>query len=155
MRKMRSSFSISSTMASLSASRKPTVRGIGPLLLVRELGKAFEGQFGALVGELHRLLDLLCDLLLDGDDVLLVHLRPHEQVASVRDRIALLPLLDLFLRPVEAGVGHGVTAKAVGDDLDQRRDRFVAGPADCLANALAHADDVVAVEAIARNAVAE
>src|SRR3954452_788570 len=98
MRKMRSSFSISSTMASLSASRKATVRGIGPLLLVRELGKAFEGQLGAFLGELHRLFDLFGHLLLDREDVLLVHLRAHEQFASVRDRVPLLPLLDFFLR---------------------------------------------------------
>jgi hypothetical protein len=75
--------------------------------------------------------------------------------ATAAQRIALLPLLDLFLRAVEAGVAHRVTAEAIRHDLDEGG--FVGGarPVDRLGDAALHLHDIIAVEAVARHAVAD
>ena len=64
-------------------------------------------------------------------------------------------LLELLGRAVLARVAHRVAAEAVGAHLDQRRLAVRARALDGLGEAIAHLEDVLDEEAVARHAVAE
>ena len=70
------------------------------------------------------------------------------------DRIALAPVLDLLLRPVEIGVGHRVGAEAVGAELHQARALAAAHRLDPALRGVAHGEDVHPVDALRGHAVA-
>ena len=55
-----------------------------------------------------------------------------EDLAEEQDRVVAHHLLDLLLRAVLAGVGHGVAAVAVGLDLEERRALLLARAVDRL-----------------------
>src|SRR5687767_14469578 len=109
----------------------------------------------ALLGELHGVGDLGLDLLVDPSELVLFAARGEEALARDAQGIALLlALLDLFARAVLAGIRHRVAAEAVRDDLDERRALAAARAIDRLRDAIPDDDRVLAVEAIARHAVA-
>src|SRR4029078_13206091 len=95
------------------------------------------------------------DLGLERFELVFGHAELGEARARAVERIAPLPLLDLFLRAVEARVAHRVAEEAIRDDLDQRRLARGAGALDGLGDAALDIDDVIAVEAIARHAMRE
>src|SRR4026209_1481951 len=102
---MDSSRSISSTMASRSASRNEMTRASGFDIVHHRLGS----RKRRLLRELHRILHLRPDLVVDGLDLLRV--RDPEALDALRqdeNRIALHPLLDLFLRAVLGRIGNRV-----------------------------------------------
>src|SRR6185436_9438657 len=107
---MFGSRSISSTIASRSASRKLRVRVSGIDVLQQRLGSRDRRPLRELDRVLHARLGLVVDpaeLLLVGDP------EPEYPLPEHADRVALHPLLDLFLGSVLGCVGHRVTAEAV------------------------------------------
>ena len=114
-----------------------------------------ERRRGALVRELHRLVDDLDRLAVQFLEALLVQVAGLLQELRVGlDRVALAPLLHLLLGPVDLGVGRGVAAEAVGERLDQRGLAILARHAQVLGDALAHRQHVHAVDPLAGHAEA-
>src|SRR2546425_13296365 len=109
MRKIEESRSISSTMASRSASRNVMTRGSG----IHVLGDRLRRRERRLLGELDGVLDLRLDVvversaLLGAGDAERLHALPEDV-----DRLALHPLLPPFLAAVLGGVCHHVAASA-------------------------------------------
>src|SRR5262245_57363819 len=107
---MASSRSISSTIASRSASRSVITRGSDIDVLLHRLRRGRWRGLGERDRVLDRRLGLVVDLLqaLLGRDAERLHALPQDV-----DGIALHPLLHLFLGAILGRVGHGVPAEAV------------------------------------------
>src|SRR5262249_60755448 len=130
MRKIEGSRSISSTIASRRASRKLSVRGSRIDVLLDGFGRGQWRFLGEADGVLHLRLRLVVETL-----QLLVG-RDAERVDALRedgDRIALHPLLHLFLGAVLGRVGDRVAAEAVRLGLGEEREGLVAGAVDRMA----------------------
>src|SRR5438093_9131495 len=127
MRKIDGSRSISSTMASRSASRNVTTRGSG----IHVLGDRLWRRERRLLGELDGVLDLRLDVVVERPELLGAGdaERLHALAEDV-DRIALHPLLHLLLAAVLGGVGHRVAAEAVRLGLDEEGQTVLARALD-------------------------
>src|SRR5262245_50295602 len=103
---MDGSRSISSTIASRRASRNASMRGSADIHVPRDgLGRRLGRALRELDGVLHlrdRLGVELLQALERGDP------EPFDALAQERDRIAVPPLLHLFLGAILGGVGHGM-----------------------------------------------
>ena len=110
---------------------------------------------GGVVGELDRLVDGRDGLLVELLEVFLGdHALVDQAVGERLDRVALTPLLDLFLGAVLLRVGHRVAAVAVGHRLDQLRTAVLARAAKGLGHDAVDVERVHAVAAGAGHAVA-
>src|SRR5262249_4549688 len=127
MRKMESSRSISSLMASRSASRNEMTRGSDIDVVQDRLRRRLRTRFRELDGVLHDALCLVVELLQGfiRRDTERLH-----AIAEDLDRIALHPLLDLFLRAVLRRIGHRVSAEAIRLGLEEERQALGARPLD-------------------------
>src|SRR2546428_1906754 len=101
----------------------------------------------ALLGELDRFLDLLFDPL---ERRLLVPLVDdaalHQELLVPRNRVALLPVLELLRRPVRRGVDLRVAVPTVCLHLDQGRALAAPRAADRLLRCLVRQNEVVPVD---------
>src|SRR5215470_9847584 len=134
MRKIDGSRSISSTIASRSASRNDRTRVSGIHLLRDGGGIRDRRPLRELDGVLHLRLRLVVEgveLLLGRDPELL------DALGEDAERIALHPLLELLLAAVLAGIGHGVAAKAIRLGLDEEGLALAARSPDGMAHRLA------------------
>ena len=128
-------------------------------LLLRSVNsrEVLDRQLGDSLGELHRVLDLGLDVVLERDDLVLVDARTA-RAALARQRRAGRASSTPRPRPW-CGRGPGRTSSGRGSGRSRPRPASAslrcARARDRLGDALAHAHDVVAVEAIARHAVAE
>src|SRR5215813_14522516 len=139
MRKIDGSRSISSTIASRSASRNDRTRGSGIHVLPDGGGVGYGGP----LREIDGILDLRLRLVVEGVELLLR--RDAELLDALgedADRIALHPLLELLLAAILPRVGHRVPAKAVRLGLDEERLALAACPVDGVAHRLAHLQHV-------------
>src|SRR5205814_2128817 len=110
MRKMAWSRSISSTIASRSASRNESTRVSGIHVLLHRLRRGERRALGEPDGLLHLRLGLVverAELVVGGDAE-----RP-DALPEQLDRVALHPLLDLFAGPVLRRIGDRVAAEAI------------------------------------------
>src|SRR5919198_4443791 len=127
MRKMDSSRSISSTMASRRASRKVISRRSGIHVLEDGVGRRDRRLLRELDGVLHLRLRLVVERpqLRLGRDAEGLDTLPQDT-----DRVALHPPFHLLLAAILGGIGHRVTAEAVGLRLEEERQALLAGSAD-------------------------
>src|SRR6058998_3123967 len=103
MRKIEESRSISSTMASRSASRNVMTRGSGIHVLADRLRRGER----RLLGELDGVLDLRLDVVVERPELLGVgDAQGLDALPEDVDRVALHPLLHLLPAPVLGRVGH-------------------------------------------------
>src|ERR1700694_5455310 len=101
---------------SRASQERPSAR---PLAGVDVAIEVFGVRVRTLLCELHRLLDLGGDLLVDLLDLLIVnHLLLLQVLAEAEDAVPHLPFLDLVLAPVGIRVGHRVPAVPVGHALE-------------------------------------
>src|SRR2546430_8303178 len=125
MRKIDGSRSISSAMASRSASRKVITRGSG----IDVLADGLRLRERRLLGELDRVGHLRLRLVVEPPELL--RARDAERLDALAedvDRVPLHPLLHLLLGAVLAGIGHRVAAEAVRLGLDEERLARLARP---------------------------
>src|SRR6059058_3806577 len=113
---MDGSRSISSTIASRSASRKLMMRGSGIDVVLDRLGRGRRRLLGEADGVLHLRLGLVVDRiqLLVGRDA-----QGADAPGEDADRVPLHPLLHLFLGAILGRVGDRVAAEAVGLRLEE------------------------------------
>src|SRR5207237_6066838 len=124
MRKMDGSRSISSTIASRSASRRLSTRVSG--MDVR-LDRVRRGQRRAF-REIDRVLHLRLRLVVEGAQLLLGGDSEHpDALPEHLDRVPLHPLLDLLTSAVLRRVGDRVAAEAVGLRLDEAGELVLPG----------------------------
>src|ERR1044071_4235983 len=124
------------------------VRGKLGIRVIEHLQR-IRGQHG--LEALYSMGDLLVHLLVYGrvEQLLLLQID-----TEARERVLLLPGLDLFLRAVLGRVvSRGVHAQAIGDAFDQRRPISRPSPVHRLAARRVHGEHVVAVHLDARKAV--
>lgn len=107
------------------------------------------------IGELHGVLDLDADVILECVQLGLGEADVEQTLAAAVERIAPLPLLDLVLGAVEARITHRVTAEPVGHDLDECGLAGGARSLDRLGDPALDLDDIVAIEPVARHAMAD
>src|SRR5437773_4557660 len=101
----------------------------------------------ALLRELDRFLELALDALDRRQLVRLVdHPALHENLLEPRNRVALLPVLQLLLRAVVRGIDLGVAVPPVRLHLDQGRTVPFAGAADRLLGGLVGREEIVPVD---------
>jgi hypothetical protein len=84
-------------------------------------GENIHRRIGRGLATLGGVVDLLAHLGVDAGDCLLAHAKLLEPFAVDLDRIALLPALQLTLRPVLGGIGARMATMAIGQTFDQRR----------------------------------
>src|SRR5690606_561525 len=97
-------------------------------------------------GFLRRLIDFLLRFRLDRCDRILRDADFEQALAAAGERILTEPLLDLFVRPILAGIGPRVAAVTVGLRLDQARAAAAAGDVERARCGLVNDLDVVAVD---------
>src|SRR6266545_1618508 len=86
-----------------------------------DVGQVLVGR-RALLGEAHRIGDLLLHVVVERAQLLLARAALLGQAAAGdAERVAPLPFVHLLARAVQARVGHRMAAEAVGADLDQTR----------------------------------
>src|SRR5579862_7875187 len=133
-------------MAARRASRnRSSVMGAPSSREGARVGRGLEqlrAGLGALLGEGDRVGDLRLDVAIEaverGAVAGLLEPRPGPE-----DRVLLLPLLELVLRPVLARIAHRVAAEAVRPELHERWLTVGARALDGLAEAVLHLEDVV------------
>src|SRR5262249_11066667 len=136
---MASSRSISSLMASRSASRNVMMRLDSDIdVLEDRLWRGRRRFLGERHGVRHGGLGLVVELLqaLLGGDAERLHAMPQDV-----DRITLHPLLHLFLGAVLRRVRHGVSAEAIGLRLEEERKALGARSLDGVPRRLPHLED--------------
>src|SRR5580704_6920875 len=125
MRKTRSSRPSSSRSAWLSASRY-VIKGIGRdsarCLDQHVLEQRFEGRLGTLVRKVPRVLDDRAQFLIQVLQLIFAQLPVvFHPLAQQDDWVALLPFLQLGLRPISAArrIRHGVSHEAIRPYFEQ------------------------------------
>src|SRR5438876_64571 len=151
MRKIDGSRSISSAMASRSASRKVITRGSG----IDVLADGLRLRERRLLGELDRVGHLRLRLVVEPPELL--RARDAERLDALAedvDRVPLHPLLHLLLGAVLAGIGHRVAAEAIRLGLEEEWLARLARPLHGAARGVAHLEHVVAVDDLELHRVA-
>src|SRR5204862_1614105 len=133
-------------------------RGVLPIRLAERGVDVLQNLAGigvrALLRELDRFLDLLLDALERRLLVRLVdHAALHQELLVPRNRVALLPVLELLRRPVGRGIDLRVAVPAVRLHLDQRRALAAPRAADRFLRRLVRQNEVVPVDRDAGKAV--
>src|SRR5690606_10736937 len=104
------------------------------------------GRVGTLLGEVVGIGGFLFGGVVDFFDFGFVENSLVEEVAfEDHDRVGLLLFLDFGFGPVGFGVGHGVSAVAVGFEFENGGERFLLSALDGFRGFFAHNVEIVAV----------
>src|SRR5690606_933704 len=120
----------------------PCGTSVGPDVLKRDL-LVRRRRVARLLG---RLVDLPLRFGLDRDERVLADAEVEQPFPVTRNRVLAEPLLDLFVRPVLAGIGARVAAVAIRLGLDQARAAAAARGVERADRGLVDDVDVVAVD---------